>query len=492
MDLEQIGIECDLAIENGEDQRISRLIDKVASHLKADDLSDDALAKYNYFLGNLYSELSIIRKEDFRGWRTKEFPENMVNAINRFRRAKTFATSRDDFLRNEIRTNLANQIAHQRRTLECFEKWTCDFSTEGDGPYVSALSKAREFIWVSHWLSDSGHANCYLLEAYSLLNDLQSNLTNTNHPGVIKTMNNDPQITKVMEFGRDKAQTEIDWDKNFTCPNYSDDEKNYRSWCLKNRLFVNPLNDITQEWVAGRDILQFPNHIVNVGEGPYFSAAFSSLKREYCFARFLAYEGINGIHPQYENTQLFLTDTLDRVCYEGHTEKVKTAFRICFSVLDSLAMLINKYFECNRKNASFTSKWIRDNLKVQKSPFVDALYWLSCDLTDISSISEEKWKAPNPDSSKIRRMRNALEHSWVRVTEESNSIWDDKNDYAYIVTASELEKNTVSVLKLVRCAIIYFCLAVKYEEDKKSEIKPTGLTVPMTTPMIEDDLISMS
>ena len=487
MDLEQIGIECDLAIETGEDQRISQLIDKVGSYLKADDLPDDALAKYNYFLANLYSKLSILRKEDFRGWRLGKFPENMVNAINKLRSAKTFAISRDDFLPNEIQTNLANEIARQRRTIECFEEWTCDFSLEGDSPYVSALSKARELIWTSYWLNDPGHTDCYLLETYSFLNDLQSNLTKTSHPGVIKTMNSDPQIAKVMEFGRSKSQTEIEWDKNFPCPNYSDDEKIYRSWCLKNRLFANPLNDITQKWIADQDILQFPNHIVNAGEGPYFSAAFSSLKREYCFARFLAYEGMHGIHPEYENTKMFLTDTLDGERYEGHTEKVKTAFRICFSVLDSLAMLVNKYFECNREKASFTSNWIKNNLKDKENPFIDALYWLSCDLTDTSSIPKEKWKAPNPDSYKIRRMRNALEHSWVRVAEESNTIWDDKNDYAYTVTPNELEKNTISVLKLVRCAMIYFCLAVKYEEDKKRRVSRASSTVQLATPTIKDD-----
>ena len=487
MDLEQIGIECDLAIETGEDQHISQLVDKVGSYLKTDDLSDGALAECNYFLANLYSKLSILRKEDFRDWRNDEFPENMVNAINRLRSAETFAISRHDFLPNEIRTNLANQIARQRRTIECFEKWICDFSVEGDSPHVSALSKAWELIWVSRWLNDTGHADCYLLEAYSLLSNLQSNLTKTDHPGVIKTMNSDPHIAKVMEFGRNKSQTEIDWEKNSIYPDYSGDEKNYRSWCLKSRLFVNPLNDITQKWIADQDILQFPNYIVNVGEGPYFSAAFSSLKREYCFARFLAYEGMHGIHPEYENTRMFLTDTLDGERYKGHTEKIKTAFRICFSVLDSLSMLINKYFECNCKKTSFTSNWIKENLKDKENPFIDALYWLSCDLTDISSISKEKWKAPNPDSFKIRRMRNALEHSWVRVTEEINTIWDDKNDYAYIVTPNELEKNTISVLKLVRCAMIYFCLAVKYEEEKKHKTKSTSSTIKLVTPMIEDN-----
>ena len=484
MDLQRIGIDCDLAIEAGDCLRIEQLIDELVSYLRTEDLPDDTLAECNYFLGNLYSKLSILREEDFRGWRTGEFPKNRVNAINRFRSAKTFAVSRDDFLPNEIQTNLVNQIAYQRRTIECFEEWICDFSLEGDNPYVSALSKSRELIWVSRWLNDPGHTNCYLLEAYSLLSDLQSNLTKTSHPGVIETMNNDPQIASVMEFGRSKSQTEIDWDKDLACPDYSEDEKKYRSWCLENRLFANPLNDITKKWIADQDILQFPDYIVNLGEGPYFSAAFSSLKREYCFARFLAYEGIHGIHPEYENTKMFLIDTLDGERYKGHTEKIKTAFRVCFSVLDSLAMLINKYFECNRKNPSFTSKWIRDNLKDKKDPFIDALYWLSCDLTDTSSISKEKWKAPNPDSYKIRRMRNALEHSWVRVTEESNSIWNDKNDYAYIVTPSELEKNTMSVLKLVRCSMIYFCLAVKYEEDEKPKVK---LTAKLATPMIEDN-----
>ena len=70
MDLQQIGIDCDLAIEAGDCPRIEQLIDELVSYLKADDLSDDTLAECNYFLGNLYSKLSILREEDFRGWRT--------------------------------------------------------------------------------------------------------------------------------------------------------------------------------------------------------------------------------------------------------------------------------------------------------------------------------------------------------------------------------------------------------------------------------------
>ena len=61
---------------------------------------------------------------------------------------------------------------------------------------------------------------------------------------------------------------------------YSPEEKTYRRWCLKELLFVNPINDITTEWIADQDILQFPNHTVSIGDGSFFAACLIMKKTE--------------------------------------------------------------------------------------------------------------------------------------------------------------------------------------------------------------------
>lgn len=488
MDIDELAYECQKIIDSGDVKKISDFTSLVKDYIKPEQTVDNVVCCY-YFLGNLYSALSFLLQESASSWRNSIFPSNRVCSINAYRLAERMADEIRSPLIYEIQTNLANEIAHQRRNFESIEKWRCDFNIVGDTPFVSSLSKARELLWIRHWLNDDGHSNCYVFAAYIVLSNLRSNLRRTDHPNIIETMNNDEEILSILDYGDKNREIIINWDKEKYTEYASTDEKRYREWCLKSRLFVNPLNDITDQCIADQDILQFPNHKVEVGAGPFFSAAFSSLKREYCFARFLAYEGFHGIHPKYEHRNLYLTNTLDGVRYDGSVEKIKTAFRVCFGILDSLSALINRYFKCNHQQPAFTSKWIRENLASYDNFFIDALYWLACDLTDTQAISSDKWKAPYPSAAKIRRLRNAIEHGWLRVTDSDSPTRPNNNDYASTVSANELKENTLFVLKIVRSALIYFCLAVKFHESKANEEQPTGIYVPQFTPLVDDDFI---
>jgi hypothetical protein len=158
-------------------------------------------------------------------------------------------------------------------------------------------------------------------------------------------------------------------------------------------------------------------------------------------------------------------------------------------VLDSLASLMNAYFECNSKSISFSSRWIKENLKKYDNRFIDALYWLACDLTDDTSIPAHKWKAPNAAASEIRKMRNAIEHGWLRVAEQKIDLWDKKNDYAHLVSLQTLEQHTLQILKLVRSAMQYFCLAVSRHEKSKSI--PDDLTGKMPINYINDEYMDL-
>ena len=328
---------------------------------------------------------------------------------------------------------------------------------------------------------------------------LQENASDGDHIKIDAVLNQHEDIKFFIEHGDREFKSHEGWKYQYDAEGYDLEEKSYRSWCLQHRLFANCLNDLTTEWIADRDILQFPDHVVSVGAGPYLAAAFSALKREYCFARFMAYEGIHGTHPDYENQQLFLVDTLDGVEYGGAVEKTKTAFRVCFSVFDSIAFILNAYFKFGSNQVAFTPTWIRrhfssaavesaKNVNIAHNPFVDALFWLSCDLFDNEKTPSNKWKAPNPSAAKIRKIRNAIEHCWLRVCDKNSAIWDKDSDFSYAITLEELEEQTLELLKLARSAMLYLCMAVTYHE--KNQSRDGGLIVPNVLHMVDDEFIA--
>lgn len=483
-DLVSLGAECDAAIDSEDLQKLNPLIERIKS-LNLNDIELEEICYLEYIAGNLYASVSSVMKEDLSAWRKAEFPRYRVEAINAYRRARILAYLFESPLLSNINTNLTNEISHQGRITEAISSWELDKEEVGGAPVVTAFSKARSLMWLTHFINDPGHVDCYLIEAYKLLKGLDKNIRQSDHPVIYDRLKNDPELRKLLKFGDEAFLESLDWAKVDVDQSYSDEEKRYRWWCLMLGLFINDLNDLTTDWIADRDILQFPSHKVKIGERQYLSSAFSAIKREYCFARFLAYEGINGIHSAYENENLFLADTYDGVNFGGDIEKVKTALRVSFSTLDSIAGLLNQYFDCQSKSFQFSTRWIKEYLSTYENPFVDALYWLACDLTDTSSIPDNKWRAPNPEGGEIRRLRNSIEHGWLRVVEYDSELGEDKNDYAHVISSEKLKHLTMDVLRFTRAAMQYVCFAVKHEEDRKSSNSDNELLAKQTVPIWE-------
>lgn len=481
-DLSDLSQLCDRAIAREDIEIILDLIDKV-ERIDLSSLQENHRSQLAYILGNLFSSASSVSRENLSEWRVKKFPAYRAEAINCYRIAQVLGERYGGLARLKITTNLANEISYQSRQVEAISMWDTNLSIPGDAPIVASFAKARSLLWLTQFLADPGHADCYALEAYKLLKALDQQMREEEHPTIFKALKNEEMYRNILDFGDQQSKEDLDWDDLGPDQSYSDEEKRYRWWCLELGLFANDLNDITKNWIADRDILQFPSHVLTIENGPYLAAAFSAIKREYCFARFLAYEGINAVHPEYEDQHLFLADTSDGVRFEGYIEKTKTAFRVAFSVLDSIAMLLNQYFDCEDTSVSFRSRWIMKNLASKQNPFIDALYWLACDLTDDTNIPIENWKAPNPNGGEIRRIRNAMEHSWLRVVEYDSGPFEDSNDYAYIVTRDELNHRTVDILRLARAAMHYFCYAVKCEETQKEKSKDEKLRVNVDIPL---------
>lgn len=120
------------------------------------------------------------------------------------------------------------------------------------------------------------------MEAYRLIKELSNNKISIFHNGIRQEIDTTSWVAELLQLGNQFKE------KHKTLKNLSEQikfdclkEKEYRDWCLQNTLFINPLNDITQETIAAKDTLEFPNYIVEVGEGPFLSVALSDIKNRF-------------------------------------------------------------------------------------------------------------------------------------------------------------------------------------------------------------------
>lgn len=473
-----LGQKCDEAISSKDVTKISAAIEDCMKRINATEIGNNIKGVIYYFLGNLYSSLSYIENEDACGWRNNKTPFNAIKATNNFREAINLLSGA---LLYEAKTNLANELKRFGRFVEGLHLWPSEFHDVGDAKDVTAFHKAWGLWKLSSYIEDSGHADYYRFESYKIFRDLKNRKDQISHPSLKQSIENDKYINDFIEGGNKYYQDFQNLQDISLTEEYEHDEKRYRYWCLNNRLFLNHLNDITVSWVADQDIIQFPSHRTQLQNGPFWYAAFSSIKREFCFSMFLLYEGLNEIHPEYENRKLFLTDTLDYVSYGGATEKIKSSLRISFSLFDSLYGLLNHYFnETPKGENKFNGRNIKSNLGQLDNPYISALYWLACDLTDNDHIPSEKWTAPNPSAKHLRKLRNSLEHGWVRIA-ECTPPWNNRLDYAEVFSLEQLKNMALELSMLVRSSIIYSILAVKYNETNKQN--NNAESIDFSTPM---------
>ena len=93
------------------------------------------------------------------------------------------------------------------------------------------------------------------------------------------------------------------------------------------------------------------------------------------------------------------------------------------------------------------------------------MYWISRDFYDKFEDS------PNPQLKRIIEIRNALEHKYVKVTNDwfPERIKGEIDDLALYIAEKELSKLTLELLHIVRETIICLSLCIHVEEQKKRE-----------------------
>lgn len=270
-------------------------------------------------------------------------------------------------------------------------------------------------------------------------------------------------------------------------------ERAYRCWCLEHRLFLCPLNDLGRHLAAAADNLMLPPMIEGLNDRsdghlpPPIVGFFSQMKQEYASARFMLFEGISSTQVHFSDRGVTLTDTLDYPLYSLASERVRTAFRIAYSLLDKIAFLIDRYWRLGKipDRISFKNVWMvegkarllpqfekHDNLPLR------GLFWLSKELFD-----EQLKQTTAADARELHSIRNALEHTYLRVSEGWAKPFmingTSNGSFGIAIGSDELEAKAIRVMQMARSALLYISFAIGVEERKKKVANPDRFIVPM-------------
>jgi len=446
----------------------------LSEELKSRDLSNAEKVELHYFIANIWSDIGKLKrtdKDEAWVWEQEELENEIINI--RYSLKYLIHSKVDNIISNkrkcEILTNYGNILSSIGRIAESVE--IRDLALEIDPHFSMAKgNKGSTFFYYSQHIYDIGHQAIFLNYAHKLLSEA---ICGNIFPHVEEYYK---QIIEILNRNCPEDILTKSYDLTSFSFGDSEEEIKYRKWALKNRLFLNPLNDIGEFSIAARDVLSTPSITTDINTGPQFQGFFNQIKQEFVSARFLYYEGINQSEKHYSDNEVLLLDTKDYVKYGINIEKIKMAFRISYSIFDKIANFINYYFNIgiNDRRVNFRTMWysnfdkkeIRDVFYKKENLPLRALYWISKDFFN-SNIKD----SIELDSEEINKIRNYIEHRYVKVHEIEYHITKDLNTFpygedklAYSVVIDDLEAKTLKLLKLARSAILYLSQAIFVEE----------------------------
>jgi hypothetical protein len=469
-----IGREIDKAFDEKREPDVESILAKANSLLPNIDIYSQA--HLHYFLGTMYGDLTpAIPKEREQNIEHKLFHfRKCIDCLLDLERSQDFEIFRDfKNLQLKLYVNYAVLLVSCGRLIPALEYYSKALMIKPDFAIAIGNSGMSYFRFASR-VTDEGHSDVFHFSAYHLL------LFAIAHPEDLSKDQIAKYTDKINQYTHEYRQKYLNTQPSFPKCTYDGKELDYRTWALENRLFLNPLNDLyLTSYCFAKDAIQLPEITLPRGEYPIYHGIFNQIKQEYIFARYLYYEALK----KNESPHFFDKDT-ELVCaeiggrYSISLEKMKTTFRILYSLFDRIAYFLNIYYHLDikvnqidfRKIWSYPTSNNKELLKISNNEDLNALYWISKDFYD------PKVKSTNPDAERLINLRNYLEHRYVVIQEDYLSPPTEKRDdsekinqFVEYISEEELHNRILSMLRLTREAILTLAMAVQKEERERNQ-----------------------
>ena len=458
--------------------------------LESRDVSIEDAALMHYFRANAWANREHIRNPDSWAWERPETQEQILE-LRRALRHEGFSQL-PPLRQCQILTNLGNQLSKIGRFIEAVE--TFDRALNLNRKF--GMASGNRGIALDHYaraLYDDGHAGYMVVDAYDCLTAAVA--ADAFYEGA--GYEHAHQAFRE-EARRIESRIDIKAVRKIRAKQYklgkSSEERHYRKWCLQNRLFINPLNDLGPLSVAAQDVLTLPSLTVSIASGPnvpQIIGFFNQMKQEFVSARYLFYEGIIARGPHFSDHDVRLYNTLDYPAYSLAVEKMRAAFRVFYSLLDKISFFLNHYLQLGHKpkSVSFRSVWyepkggdarpLLGQFAVCPNWPLRGLFWLSKDL-----FEEEFKSATEPDAEALKEIRDYLEHKYLQIHQEMTASIAPA--FSYSLYKGDFAGRTLRLLRLVRASMIYLSLAV-WSEERKRDRDGGRKTVTMPLDVWEDE-----
>ena len=440
-----------------------------------------------YYQSNTYSAVIASKGHDAANVWDWEQPDGIQNLLL-LRRAigESAFEVIEPTVSCQIRTNLANRLNTLGRPVAANEQWLQVLDTEPR--FAKALAaRARAIAFYARMLYDEGHTSFLLAAARSLFEaalDVDSLWESGDRDYIAPALFEEhKQIASYLISITHNDSLDLNqWPLGAT-----EEERSYRHWCLRERLFLNPMNDAYTESVAATDVLHLPSHSYKIEEAPRFPAYYNLLKQEYISARYRLFYATHKDDPDFLMRDVLMLDGGTDQALGHYTEELRAAFRSAYAIFDKIGLFLNDYYHIGLRprDVTFRNVWletpgspvsgIRPVFKGHPNWPLRGLYFLSKDLFD--SAFEE---VSEPDAADLARLRQQVEHRFLSVQHIPKG---ESTETHRLVSIEDFQDKTLRLLKMTREALIYLSLTMHREEvlrEKATENVNTvrGILVP--------------
>jgi hypothetical protein len=196
----------------------------------------------------------------------------------------------------------------------------------------------------------------------------------------------------------------------------------------------------------------------------------NEIKERFAIARLLLFEAYDSPYQAkfYDEITSYI-DLLDHSIYGVRSAKLKLTFEAAYNVLDKIASFINEYLNLgiNEKSVGFISPlWkkqhndtsLRQEIIKCDNIHLYALYDIARDLT------RDSYLLP------LKEIRDVSTHHYLVTHVFSEGDWHVESDGPqYHIGYRELLYRGISLLQVVRAAVIYLIAFIKEEEWKRTQ-----------------------
>lgn len=238
----------------------------------------------------------------------------------------------------------------------------------------------------------------------------------------------------------------------------------FRKFCILNFLTLNEhsiyCNCITTE----KDDLR-----IGVSHGLFekeivvkLELLLNRIKSEFAFARWAYFQSIFNVAET--DFDMKYSELFDAEVLNPQTEMLRSAFRICYGILDKIALGLCKLYHWDSTRIYFETFWDdpkrNQQINQKKNIHLAALYSIACDLNKNSG-----------ELKHFKNWRNKLEHNLLvlknlnEINTDFFKLFEDK-EFVAVADIEDFDSATLHLLQLTRAAIFSFVYCVRLETIK--------------------------